>query len=269
VISGISPDLPHTDREPSRGTWRFRLARPVVATALRTYWNVGVHDAGQVPRHGPVILAANHLGVLDGPLLAAVTPRTSFALVKKEMYDGLTGRLLTQLGQIPVDRNAVDPTAIRRSVQVLRDGQVLVVFPEGVRGAGEVRWAKGGAVYLAMVTGATIVPVALLGTRQPGRTTAQLPGSGAEVHVVYGEPFAVPRLTWPRRKAVVADHTERLRQRLADHVARSQARTGLTLPGPPRPKASRQPARPRHAATPSRSMRPEPVEGHTTTVRPN
>jgi 1-acyl-sn-glycerol-3-phosphate acyltransferase len=233
VISGISPDLPQTDHLPSPGTWPFRLVQPMVAAALRTYWNVHVHDAERVPADGAVILAANHLGVLDGPLLAAVTPRMSFALVKMEMYAGFVGRALTHLGQIPVDRHAVDPTAIRRSVRVLRDGGVLVVFPEGVRGAGEVRRAKGGAVYLAMVSGAAIVPVALLGTRQPGQSTDDLPGGGAHVHVVYGEPFAVPRLPWPRGKSVVAEHTERLRQRLAEHVARAESRTGLTLPGPP------------------------------------
>jgi 1-acyl-sn-glycerol-3-phosphate acyltransferase len=242
VTSGISPDLPHTDREPSPGTWSFRLAQPVVAAALRTYWTVHVHGIDRVPLDGPVVLAANHLGVLDGPLLAAVTPRTSFALVKKEMYEGAMGRLLTHFGQIPVDRRAVDPSAIRRSVRVLRDGHVLVVFPEGVRAAGEVRWAKGGAVYLAMVTGSPIVPVALLGTREPGQATDELPHRGTDVHLVYGQPFTVPHLPWPRRKVVVAQYTDELRRRLAEHVVNAQRRTGLALPGPPRPKVVRQPA---------------------------
>lgn len=241
MISGISPGLPHTDGLPSSATLAFRLAQPLVGVAVRTYWRVQVHDETAVPACGPVILAANHLGVLDGPLLAAVTPRMSFALVKREMYDGPLGWLLTQFGQIPVDRHAVDPSAIRRSVKVLRDGGVLAVFPEGVRGAGEVRRAKGGAVYLAMVTGAPIIPVALLGTREPGQTTDDLPRRGSLVHVVYGRPLSVPRLPWPRPRSVIAEHTDRLRRTLAEHVVSAQRRTGLTLPGPPGPKAVRKP----------------------------
>ncbi|GAA3612277.1 lysophospholipid acyltransferase family protein [Microlunatus ginsengisoli] len=238
---GISPGTPHTDRLSPAGTLPFRLARPAVAAALRTYWRVGVHDQAYVPRSGPVVLATNHVGVLDGPLLAAVTERPSFALVKKEMYDGgAVGWLLTRFGQIPIDRHAVDPTAIRRAIRVLRDDGVLVVFPEGVRGTGEVHWAKGGAVYLAMVTGAPIVPVALIGTRDPGQDRDETPHRGAAVHVVYGRPFTVPRLPWPRPKALVAEHTERLRRILAEHVVEAQARTGLTLPGPPRPTTIRQ-----------------------------
>jgi 1-acyl-sn-glycerol-3-phosphate acyltransferase len=234
-------DLPHTDQLSTPGTWAFRLAQPLVGVALRTYWRVQVHDLMYLPTDGPVVLAVNHLGVLDGPLLAAVTPRTSFALVKTEMYDGPLGWVLTQFGQIPIDRHAVDPSAIRRSVKVLRDGGVLAVFPEGVRGVGDVRRAKGGAVYLAIVTGAPIVPVALLGTREPGRSTDDLPKHGAPVHVVYGPPLTVPHLAWPRPRTLVAEHTERLRSALADHVVGAQRRTGLTLPGPPAPKATRKP----------------------------
>ncbi|HET9647565.1 MAG TPA: lysophospholipid acyltransferase family protein [Microlunatus sp.] len=245
-----SPNLPRTEDLPRPATRAFRVVRPGVAAAARAWYDVEVLDQSQLPTAGPVVLAANHVGVLDGPLLAAVTRRSSYALVKKEMYGGFVGWLLTQFGQIAVDRHAVDPTAIRRSIRVLRDGGVLVVFPEGMRSSGEVRWARPGAVYLAMVTGAPIVPVALLGTREPGASTGQLPPRGSTVRVVYGEPLAVPQLPWPRPKALVAEHTERLRRRLADHVVEAQRRTGLTLPGPPAPSAG---ARPSSRAGRSRS----------------
>ena len=58
---------------------------------------------------------------------------------------------------------------------MLRAGKVLAVFPEGARARGEVRWAKGGAAYLAMVSGAPIVPVAILGTREPGQYRTRYP----------------------------------------------------------------------------------------------
>lgn len=242
MIDGVSPDLPHTDHLPASREWSMRIAKPAVEAAIRAYWRVHVHSADLVPRTGPVILAANHVGLLDGPLLAAVTRRLSFALIKYEMFAGTVGRVLAHFGQIPIDRRAIDKTAISRCVQVLRANKVLAVFPEGSRGSGEVRVARGGAVYLAMVTGAPIVPVALLGTREPGQTRDELPGRGAPMHVVYGEPLLVPRHDWPRRRPAVAEWTERLQARLAAHVAEAQERTGLSLPGPPRPKGTPAPA---------------------------
>lgn len=237
MIAGVSPALPHTGHLPATREWSIRAAKPLVEASLRSYWRVHVHQPSWVPASGPVILAANHLGVLDGPLLAAVTRRLSFALVKREMFSGPVGHLLTHFGQIPIDRAAVDPTALRRSISVLRAGRVLAVFPEGVRGSGEVRLARGGAAYLALVTGSPIVPVALLGTREPGQTADEVPRRGAELHVVYGEPLPVGAVPWPRRKPVVAELTGRLRRRLADHVVEAQRLTGLPLPGPPKPRA--------------------------------
>jgi len=238
VIAGVSPDLPHTDRLPATKEWFLRLTRPVVRYGLRLGWRVQVHGVRNVPRSGPVILAANHIGLLDGPALVALTRRLTFALVKREAFTGAVGQFLIRLGQISLNRREIDPQAIKRAVQVLRAGKVLAVFPEGGRSGGEVAWAKGGAAYLAMITGAPIVPVAILGTREPGQRKNQIPQLRKPIHVVYGEPFNVPRSSWPRRKAAVAKWTEVVRERLANHVVAAQAVTGLPLPGPPKIKSA-------------------------------
>jgi 1-acyl-sn-glycerol-3-phosphate acyltransferase len=238
VIAGVSPDLPHTDRLPATKEWFLRLTRPVVRYGLRLGWRIQVHGARNVPRSGPVILAANHIGLLDGPALVALTRRLTFALVKREAFTGAVGQFLIHLGQISLNRREIDPQAIKRAVQVLRAGKVLAVFPEGGRSGGEVAWAKGGAAYLAMITGAPIVPVAILGTREPGQRKNQIPQLRKPIHVVFGEPFNVPRSSWPRRKAAVAKWTEVVRERLANHVVAAQAVTGLPLPGPPKIKSA-------------------------------
>ena len=237
MIQGVSPDLPHTDRLPVPKEWVLRLTRPLVRLGLCLGWRVKVHDARCVPSSGPVILAANHIGLLDGPALVALTRRPTFAMVKREAFSGAVGQFLTHIGQISLNRREIDPQAIRKAVQVLRAGKMLAVFPEGVRTGGEVAWAKGGAAYLAMVSGAPIVPVAILGTREPGQHKNQVPRLRRPIHVVYGEPFNLPRSPWPRRKAVVAEWTEVVRERLADHVVAAQAVAGLPLPGPPKIKA--------------------------------
>jgi len=236
VIPGVSPDLPHTHELPMAQEWGLRAVKPLVARILRGYWRVQVHGSEHVPSAGPVILAANHLALLDGPVLVALTRRLTFAMAKHELFVGFGGRILAHVGQIALNRKELDLRAIRRAIQVLRADKVLAVFPEGARTGGEVAWAKGGAAYLAMVSGAPVVPVAILGTREPGQTQSQLPRRRSPIHLVYGEPIRVPRSPWPRRKPVVAEWTEILRRRLADHVVAAQAMTGLPLPGPPRPK---------------------------------
>ena len=238
MIEGVSPDLPHTDRLPASKEWVLRLTRPLVRLGLRLSWRVKVHGAQRVPSSGPVILAANHIGLLDGPTLVALTRRLTFAMVKREAFSGPVGQFLVHIGQISLNRREIDPQAIRRAVQVLRAGKVLAVFPEGGRGGGEVARAKGGAAYLAMVSGAPVVPVAILGTREPGQHKSQIPHLRRPIHIVFGEPFTVPRSSWPRRKAAVAKWTEVVRERLADHVVAAQALTGLPLPGPPKIKSA-------------------------------
>lgn len=236
MIRGVSPDLPHVEHLPPAKEQGLRLLRYPVRWLLRRWWRVHVHGRAHVPPTGPVILAANHLGLLDGPALVAVTPRLTFAMVKHELFQGLGGRVLTYVGQIPVNRRQLDRAAIDRAVQVLRAGDALAVFPEGRRTGGDVARARGGAAYLALVTGAPVVPVALLGTREPGQSDNQLPRRGGPVHIVYGSPIQLPQLPWPRRRQVVAEWTERLRRHLAEHVVAAQTLTGLPLPGPPKAK---------------------------------
>lgn len=233
MIAGVSPDLPHTADLPPAKEWGLRLFRLPVRLLLGSWFRLRVHGREHVPATGPVILAANHIGVLDGPALVAVTPRLTFAMAKVELFAGISGWLLTYVGQIPVNRRVPDAAGIGRAIQVLRAGKVLAVFPEGRRTGGEVEHAFGGAAYLAMVSGAQVVPVAILGTREPGQSRNAVPRRRAPVHVVYGEPFALPRSPWPRTRTAVAAATEELRRRLAEHVVVAQELTGLPLPGPP------------------------------------
>ena len=113
MIEGVSPDLPHTDRLPAPKEWGLRLTRPLVRLGLRLSWRVTVHGAQHVPRSGPVILAANHIGILDGPALLALTRRLTFALVKREAFTGAVGQFLalrrSDFPQPSRDRSAGHP----------------------------------------------------------------------------------------------------------------------------------------------------------------
>lgn len=224
--------LPRTDHLPAPRTGLQTLCSRVGMRALRTRWSVTVHDACYVPRTGPVIIASNHIGTLDGPLAVLAPPRPVFVLAKAELFSGFVGQALEAVGQIPIDRSHPDFGAVRRAIHVLRRGQALAIFPEGRRDDGEMRRIFGGAAYLALVTGAPVVPCAFLGTRLPGAGRKALPSRGARIEVVFGKPIAVDAVPWPRRREQVADATEFLRRRLAAHVAGASEAAGIPLPGP-------------------------------------
>lgn len=223
--------LPPTDHLPAPRTGLLSGLRGAASWALNQYWDIDCRGLEHVPTQGPVILAANHIGVLDGPLLVARTPRPTFALAKSELFEGAVGATLEAAGQIPVARDYVDTDAMRRAIRVLRSGHALAIFPEGRRHRGDVSAIHGGVAYLAMVTGAPIVPVAILGTRLPGQSVSHVPTRGARLHIVYGEAIVTEPVLWPRRRAAVRERTEQVRARLAAHVAYAEADTGQKLPG--------------------------------------
>ena len=227
----MSPQLRAADvQHPPTGL--LHRARPFFDAAVRRYWDIQVRGAGHLPATGPVILVGNHMGILDGPLMAILTRRPVHALTKTEMFSGPMGALLTAAGQIPVHRTQVDPRALRTALRVLGDGGVVGVFPEGSRGDGSVSRVAGGSAYLALVTGAPVVPLAFLGTREYGAGHNSFPPRRSRLVLSYGEPRSWPRQEWPRRRQAVRAVAEEHRAMLVALLHDAMAATGIPLPGP-------------------------------------
>jgi 1-acyl-sn-glycerol-3-phosphate acyltransferase len=154
------------------------------------------------------------------------------ALTKVEMFTGLLGWGLLRSGQIPLDRFNSDPHAIKECLKVLRSGNVIGIFPEGARGAGEFERIHLGAAYLGMVTGAPIVPVVQFGTRAPGGHSGSMPPRGEPVDMVIGAPLTFEAVPWPRTHQAVAEASIRLRHHFVEHLDHAKQVTGRQLPGP-------------------------------------
>ncbi len=142
-----------------------------------------------MPPTGPVILVANHAAFLDGPFVFSLSPRPANFLVKQEAFRGFFGWLIRNVGQIPIDRTVGDRAALTAATAVLERGGAVGIFPEGNRGGGEVEQVNQGAAWIALRTGATLVPVAVRGTRVPGRSADAWPRPRSTLDVVFGEPF--------------------------------------------------------------------------------
>lgn len=204
-------------------------ARPVGRFLAHVVWNAHVTGTEHVPTTGPVVLAANHVAALDGPLLVGTSPRPLHVLVKAEAFRGPLGALLRAAGQIPVDRDMARP-ALQAALGVLRRGGAVGIFPEGTRGAGTVTQARAGAAWLAVNAGATVVPVALLGARRLGDPPGSaVPPPRRDLHVQFGPPVDVTGHGGSRR-AAIDRAAAAVRDALADLVVSAQERTGVLLP---------------------------------------
>jgi 1-acyl-sn-glycerol-3-phosphate acyltransferase len=229
---GIHLERPRSDRVEHPSRWLLSRGRPAARRLIRLRYDVRVLHPERFPATGPVVVAGNHIGIIDGPLMAIFAPRPVHALTKIEMFRGPLGRFLLLAGQVPLDRDRTDPGAVRRSLRVLREGGAVGVFPEGTRGSGELSTFRCGAAYLGLVTGAPVVPVMFLGSREPGGASGSLPPRGARIDIVIGHPIAVPAIGWPRTKEQVEGANALLHRRMLAELAAALTETGRALPGP-------------------------------------
>ncbi|MEU2429663.1 MULTISPECIES: 1-acyl-sn-glycerol-3-phosphate acyltransferase [unclassified Streptomyces] len=194
---------------------------------MRALWKPRVLGAWRVPAGGPVILAVNHAHNIDGPMLMGTSPRPVHFLIKKEAFTGPLDPFLTGIGQLKVDRANPDRTAVTNALQVLRDGGVLGIFPEGTRGEGDFASIRAGLAYFAVRSGAPIVPVAVLGSSdRGGRLVRALPPLRSRVDVVFGDPFTAGDGSGRRTRKALDEATERIQGRLTAHLGNARRLTG-------------------------------------------
>ncbi len=229
-------ELPSTAGIRAPRTRLLTAGRPLAQALLRRWYDLELHDADKVPATGPLVMAANHVGWIDGPLLAICSPRPVHALTKQEMFSHGLGGFLLASGQIPLDRFRVDVRSIRIAVQALQEGLAVGVFPEGTRGAGDMTSPRAGAAYLALVTGAPVVPVSFLGTRVPGGSDGSIPPRGSRIAMTFGDPVRLETRPWPRTQQEVAESGQVVTAGILRTMRTAEEATGMTLPGPLGPK---------------------------------
>ncbi|MCA1781021.1 MAG: lysophospholipid acyltransferase family protein [Dermatophilaceae bacterium] len=189
-----------------------------------------VEHRERMPRTGAVIAVLNHIGFLDGPFAFGCLPRPGHFLVLDKTFTGWMGRVLTWSGQIPLNQGHGDRRALGQGLEVLRRDGLLGVFPEGGRGRGDLAEAGKGAAWLALQSGATVVPVALLGTRRTGDLAASWPRLRSRLVLDLGEPFTLEPIAGVPGRVRLERAAEEVRTRHAVHVSVSAARHGIPLP---------------------------------------
>ena len=230
----MTPELSQGTSEVPDGTWLWLqgFTRWIGTWCFFVGYRLRVRHRDRIPTSGSLVVVANHSAMVDGPLLYGLLGRRCSFLVKQEMFRGLLGWMLLRIGQLSVRRGEADRAPLRTAVRLLRHGGVVVVFPEGTRGEGDVANAYQGAAWLARTGGASLLPVAIRGTRRPPRSNRRF---RPPVDVLVGEPFAVPP---GRGRAALVAATNEMRNRLVALVAELDRIRGLGLPRAMRPKGA-------------------------------
>lgn len=209
--------------DPARQSIPLAIVRRFAALLVRLYFRVEMRGLEHLPKHEPVLIAGNHTGWLDGPLVQILLPRPTSFLVKAELYNSPARPFLEFSRQIPIRRGAPDRTALRRAVAVLNGGGVLGVFPEGTRGVGKLESVQHGIGYIALHAqkpGAecSIIPVVCTGTADALPKGAKFPKFRAPISIVFGPAFTLDVTGDPRARRTVATATEQIRMHLLDHL---------------------------------------------------
>ena len=174
----------------------YALLRWVMRTLVHTVLAGLFTQVGRegVPREGPLLVCGNHISTLDPPLVPAFLPRNdSWSMAKAEYFERsrLQTWIFTAFQAFPVVRHSADRGAIRKATAILRDGHVLVLYPEGTRiTSGGLHSPEPGAGFIAMLTGAPVLPVAITGSREVFGKGFKLPRR-APLRVEWGEPFKI------------------------------------------------------------------------------
>jgi 1-acyl-sn-glycerol-3-phosphate acyltransferase len=194
----------------------MRLALIPVGHAL---FRPVVEGRGHVPRSGPVILAANHLSFVDSLVVPLFAPRPVSFLAKAEYFRrGRPSRpLFTALSAVPVDRGGYRAAqeSLELALAVLTAGGAFGIHPEGSRSPdGRLYRGRTGVAWLALKSGAPVVPVALLGTDRVQPIGARLPRPG-QITVRFGPPLIFAEEDGAKARRRVTDEIMAAIQRLS------------------------------------------------------
>lgn len=160
-----------------------------------------------VPSTGAVLLCSNHISNFDPPILGSSLARKVNYMAKKELFDiPVISFLITRFGAFPVKRGVQDKQAMRTTLSLLKEENVVGIFPEGTRSkTGKLGKAFPGVGLFALKEAATVIPVAIIGPYLPFK----------RVKVVFGPVVSMEDL---KQERVTSESTKLATDRIMNHI---------------------------------------------------
>lgn len=161
----------------------YKFFRALLRFFYRILFRIHAVGTENIPTEGSVILASNHISLLDPPAVGILIKRQVRFMAKEELFKvPVLGMLIKSFGAYPVKRGGVSIDAIKSSISLLKSGEIMGIFPEGTRQKGaDSAGAKKGTAMIALRSKATVIPCAIVGNYKLFR----------KVTIIYGKPVDV------------------------------------------------------------------------------
>lgn len=158
-----------------------KIVKAFVRFFMVIFFRIKIEGKENIPQNGACIICANHKSYFDPPLLVAFNERHITMIAKKDLLKNpLMGWLCKVFGAFMVERDGKDIEAVKQSLRILKNGEILGIFPEGTRnGMAKGEKVKNGAILMAIKSGAPIIPAGIKGDYKLFR----------KVTLTYGEPI--------------------------------------------------------------------------------
>lgn len=204
----------------------YELVVPAGKLGFKVLFRLRVVGLENVPRHGPGLVCSNHCSYLDPMLAAVALPRKLYSVSRKEMYEQrLLGPFIRRLGAVRIDREALaDKGALQAMLAIMDHGDLCLIYPEGTRSAdGKLQAPHNGAAFLAVKSGAPVLPMAVIGAYECWPRQRKFPRLGP-ITLRIGEPV-IYQLPPERqsRKEDLSSISDDIMQRIKALLEESQA----------------------------------------------
>lgn len=198
----------------------IELVRPFVWLFCRIFFRIEFHGVENIPAEGACIITPNHVTYVDPLWVSIPVKRRIHYMAWDRLFEiPVMGFIMRKFGAFPLKLESIDSKAQRRAAELMRRGGALVIFPEGGRSkTGRIMAFKMGAFRLALVHGATIVPVTIHGGYAIWPVGRLLPRPG-RVTVTYHPPLPVERARADLPRAELKDMVRSLARRTREVAA--------------------------------------------------
>ncbi|ELK45353.1 1-acylglycerol-3-phosphate O-acyltransferase [Halobacillus sp. BAB-2008] len=182
----------------------YKVGKAVCSAIFYPMFRIKVIGKENIPADGPVIISANHISNYDPPVVGITSSRNIYFMAKEELFEKrFIGGILKRVHAFPIKRGMRDRNALRKGLDILKEGNALGLFPEGTRQKnGEIGQGLAGAGFFALRSEAAIVPCAIIG---PYRKFKPL-------KVVYGKPIDMTE--YREKKASAQVVTDRIMEEI-------------------------------------------------------
>lgn len=204
--------------------WFYDFMRAIIIAFNKVYFRLEHFGAENTPKTGGVLVVANHASNLDPTTIACGLPRQVHFLAKEELFTGVLGKFLRKVNAHRLAKSGIDRTALRTCVELLKEGHLLMVFPEGSRTEdGNLLPPQPGSALIAIQSQSLILP-----TYIDGSLHAMPRGSKTirphKIRVFVGKPFSYDEDLDPT--LIKKEQYARLSAKMMERIAELQELAG-------------------------------------------